>query len=410
MYRKYDMAAVQPETGRGLGVRQMRYHDLLKSDSRVTILALSWRDIKSPTAGGAEVHTHEMLKRIDRAFYRVIHIAARYGGEKESELIDGVQYLRKGNPASVIWYAFSYYQRNRKKIDLVIDQCNTHRFFTPLWVPRKKRIFYIHQLTREIWEINLKFPWSKIGKWMENGLLKLNRRDFVITVSESTKAELTALGYHADKITIIPNGISFVPWQKEQWKAKEQVPAFVYAGRYAAYKGIDIAVESIGILKRRGISAKLWVLGKADREYIKTHLLPVCRTYGIKMGKRDSASEVIIWGYVSEQEKLELLSRAKALVFPSVREGWGIPITEAGAVGTPSVVFDSPGVRDAVDWGNAGYLCGCNSESLAEEMERVLQDEVLYERKRERAYAFSCRFLWDRNEEKIRKFLKQIGN
>ena len=107
----------------------MKYHDLLKRDSRITIMALSWRDIKSPTAGGAEVHTHEMLRRIDRSSYRVIHIAARYGREKESEMIDGVQYIRKGNPVSVIWYAFFYYQRNRKNIDFVIDQCNTHRFF-----------------------------------------------------------------------------------------------------------------------------------------------------------------------------------------------------------------------------------------------------------------------------------------
>ena len=43
----------------------MKYHDLLKRDSRITIMALSWRDIKSPTAGGAEVHTHEMLRRIE---------------------------------------------------------------------------------------------------------------------------------------------------------------------------------------------------------------------------------------------------------------------------------------------------------------------------------------------------------
>lgn len=388
----------------------MKYHDLLKRDSRITIMALSWRDIKSPTAGGAEVHTHEMLRRIDRSSYRVIHIAARYGREKESEMIDGVQYIRKGNPVSVIWYAFFYYQRNRKNIDFVIDQCNTHRFFTPLWVPQKKRIFYIHQLTREIWEINLKFPWGKIGRYLENTLLKLNKRDIVITVSASTKAELIELGYDTAKITIIPNGISFIPWQKDQWLEKEQVPAFIYVGRYAAYKGIDAAVESIGLLKQKGIKAKLWILGKTDQEYIKKQLLPVCGKYGIKLGKRGSASEIMIWGYVSEQEKLELLSRAKALVFPSVREGWGIPVTEAGVVGTPSVVFDSPGVRDAVDGGNAGYLCRKNHvKALAEEMERVLLDKELYEQKRELAYAFSCQFLWEENTKKIELFLDGIS-
>ena len=73
------------------------------------------------------------------------------------------------------------------------------------------------------------------------------------------------------------------------------------------------------------------------------------------------------------------------------------------------MVFDSPGVRDAVDGGNAGYLCRKNHvKALAEEMERVLLDKELYEQKRELAYAFSCQFLWERNKEKIRKFLKEI--
>lgn len=61
----------------------MKYHDLLKRDSRITIMALSWRDIKSPTAGGAEVHTHEMLRRIDRSSYRVIHIAQGMAEKKK---------------------------------------------------------------------------------------------------------------------------------------------------------------------------------------------------------------------------------------------------------------------------------------------------------------------------------------
>ena len=58
----------------------MKYDDKLAKDGRKTILALSWRDIKSPTAGGAEVHTHEMLSRVDNKKYRVIHIAALYSG------------------------------------------------------------------------------------------------------------------------------------------------------------------------------------------------------------------------------------------------------------------------------------------------------------------------------------------
>ena len=119
----------------------MRYSDRLEEDTRKTILSLSWRDLKSPTAGGAEVQTHEMLSRVNHEKYRVIHLAAKYGDEAEQEEIDHVNYIRKGGIFSVIWFAFLYYKRNRKNIDYVIDQCNTHRFFTPFWVKKEKRIF-----------------------------------------------------------------------------------------------------------------------------------------------------------------------------------------------------------------------------------------------------------------------------
>lgn len=386
----------------------VKYADKLKKDTRITILALSWRDLKSPTAGGAEVHTHEMLKRIDKKKYRVIHLAASYERLPESEIIDGVQYIRKGNIFSVIGYACIYYKSNKKNIDYVIEQCNTHRFFTPLWIKSSRRIFYIHQLTREIWDINMRFPLNKLGKWTESMCLKLNKNDHVITVSESTKSELIELGYSSKKITIIPNGIAFRPWSKDQWYAKEKIPTFVYVGRYMGYKGIDAAVESIGMLKKEGIEARLWLLGKRDIQYIEEKLLPICRQYEIVMGKDNISSDVISWGFVEEEKKRELLSRATALVFPSVREGWGIPITEAGVVGTPSIVYNAPGIRDAVNCGKAGYLCKKNSpDGLKEIMRFVIQDKE-YENRRAQAYEFSNDFQWDNNSKKIELFFENL--
>ena len=132
----------------------------IKKKDKITILSLSWRDIKSPNAGGAEVHTHEMLSRADKSKFRIYHFSPRYGSLPKSEVIDGVMYIRAGNVISVIFHAWIFYLTNRKNIDFVIDQCNTHRFFTLFWVRREKRIFYIHQLTKEIWDYSARFPLS----------------------------------------------------------------------------------------------------------------------------------------------------------------------------------------------------------------------------------------------------------
>lgn len=387
----------------------MKYNDKLTKDDRKTILSLSWRDIKSPTAGGAEVQTHEMLSRTNHDKYRIVHLAAMYEGLAESECIDQVNYIRRGNIFTVIWYAFLYYKRNRENIDYVLDQCNTHRFFTPLWVKRDKRIFYIHQLTREIWDIMLHFPMSKIGKVLETAMLKLNKKDYTIALSESTKADLVKVGFDDNKITIIPIGVDFKPWDSQDFLEKEKNPTFVYVGRYASYKGIDVAVEAFGRLKKDYPDAKLWILGKKNEKYVEECLLPISNIYHLSWGAAGEDADITCWGFVSEQEKLKLLSRATALLFPSVREGWGIPITEAGDVGTPSIVFDSPGIRDAVDFGKAGYMCSKNdADGLLEQMLLVIQEPDMYVNRRKEAYDFSSQFQWEKNGAKFEAVLEKL--
>jgi glycosyltransferase involved in cell wall biosynthesis len=377
----------------------------ISKSCKITILALSWRDIKSPNAGGAEVHTHEMLKRADKSKYRIYHIATRRKGQPKREVIDGVIYLRYGNAVTVILAAMRFYFNNKNNIDFVIDQCNTHRFFTPFWVTAKKRIFYIHQLTKEIWDYSASFPLSKIGKLIEEWMLRLNRHDAVITVSESTRDELIDRGYDRNKIKIIHNGVSFKPWVQDKWYEKEAKPTFIYAGRYSPYKGIDVAVKALSIVKKQYPDAILWIIGKKNQEYVDKSLIPICKSHNMTWG-----NDIISWGYVSEEKKLELISRSHALLFPSIREGWGIPITEAGCVGTPCIAFDSPGIREAVDYGKAGYLCKENTEKgLASKMIVAISDIVLYSEKRQKAYEYSSQFQWDDVGVEFGRFIEELN-
>jgi len=379
---------------------------------KITILALSWRDIRSPKAGGAEVHTHEMLSRADKKKYRIYHFAPRYEGQLECENIDGVTYIRHGNVLTVIPAAIRFYKKHCDCIDFVIDQCNTHRFFTPFWVEPYKRIFYIHQLTKEIWDYSAKFPLSKIGKVFEESFLRLNRFDPVITVSKSTRDELIERGYDKNKIKIIYNGVSFKPWKAEVWCQKEVNPTFIYAGRYSPYKGIDVAVEALACLKKENPNVRLWIIGKKDQEYVNKNLMPICNKNSLiweDASENSPTGDIVSWGYVSEKKKLELLSRSWALLFPSIREGWGIPITEAGCVGTPSIVFHSPGICEAVEYGKAGYLCEENNvNGLLRQMRAVLSDRIMYESIRKSAYQYSSHFLWNEAGSDFEAFIDML--
>lgn len=175
------------------------------------ILVLSWRDIKAPKKGGAEIYTHEVLRGAVQRGMHIVHFSPLFKGGTAEEEIDGVKYIRRGGTFSVILHALRYYISNRNKFDFVIDQCNTHRYFTKYWVERDKRIFLIFQLTCNIWDYQMSWPFNWIGKQLEKPMLRLSKKDITITESQSTKDDLIHVGFETDRIHIIPVGLSNDP-------------------------------------------------------------------------------------------------------------------------------------------------------------------------------------------------------
>ena len=387
----------------------------LEASDKITILALSWRDIKAPKAGGAEIHEHRLISGTDMNKFRIIHFSMAAKGLPEEEEIDGVTYLRAGGALGVIFAAAKYYRVNKENIDYVIDQCNTHRFFTRFWVPAEKRIFYIHQLTREIWDYMAKPPISW-GKFFETAFLRLQKNDYCITVSDSTKADLVAVGFDSDKVMVVPEWITTKPWAWESLPTKTLPPYFVFVGRYATYKGIDVSIEALAEVKKTHPEAKLVVVGKKNMEYINSSLKPLCDKLGLTVnaGVDDNNSDVDVFltGFVTDEEKLDYQSKATALVFPSIREGWGLIITEAATVGTPSIVFNSPGSVDAVNKGKSGFLCGSNDVAgVASLMNYCLDDSSAYEVMRKSAYDFAVKYLeWGEGRDSLSEVISVVMN
>lgn len=387
--------------------------------SNQVVLLLSWRDILAPRRGGAEVFTHEMLKRSTSRQFQYVHFSPMYPGAKPAEVIDGVLYLRAGNIWSVILHAARFYREHRAKIKYVVNQCNTHQFFTRFWVPRAKRLFFIHQTTREIWFQNMGFIKGLPGYVMEPALLRLAKHDRTITVSASTRNALIQHGFHPDRIDIIPEGIEFEHWPHEHWLPKQADPTFLYIGRFVKYKGIDYVVEAFGKLKEKYPAATLWIAGKTNEQYLKEELQPIMERYGLSFMRgtekddvmtSNKQADVVFHGFVSEERKLELMSRSHMLVFPSQREGWGLTITEAAAVGTPSLVSNSPGLVDAVDYGRSGYMVAHGDvDALCTQMMNVIERPEEYERIRDCAYEYAKQFHFDYTGQAFGEWLERIS-
>ncbi len=175
------------------------------------LLWFTWKDIKHPLAGGAEVVNHELAKRLVKNGHRVTFIVASFKKAPHEEKIDGYKVIRVGSRWTVYWKAYKYYKKNlRGKFDVVIDEVNTIPFFAKFYV-KEKNILFIHQLAREIWFYQMVFPLSLIGYVLEPLYLKRLKDKKVITISESTKKDLVKVGFKPQNIFIISEGIEMEP-------------------------------------------------------------------------------------------------------------------------------------------------------------------------------------------------------
>ncbi|MFA5406136.1 MAG: glycosyltransferase family 4 protein [Candidatus Nanoarchaeia archaeon] len=306
------------------------------------LLMLSWRDINNPNKGGAEVYTYEILKRLVKKGHKITWFAASWPGCKEKEVIDGIEIIRRGSFFSVYLKSYKYYKIDFKgKFDLIIDQINTVPFFTPLFI-KEKKIALIFQLARELWFKETTFPINIAGYLTEPFYLSLYKKQKMITISESTKQELLKLGLK--DVNIIPVGLSIkslnaVPKKDKRFR-------ILYIGRLKKSKGVHDIIKALRIVRETIKDAKLDIVGRGDYE-IKLKRL---------VGKLGLKKYVKFHGFVSEEKKNELMKSSHVICAASKREGWGMIVTEANALGTPAIVYNSPGLRDAVKDGYNGLI------------------------------------------------------
>ncbi len=347
------------------------------------VLWLTWKDRKNPLAGGAEVVNEELAKRLAADGHEVIFLVGGFTGGEAEEMRDGFKIVRVGSRFSVYWHAYKYYKKHLSAWpDLVIDEVNTIPFFSKFYA-KQKNLLFVHQLCREIWFYEMFFPLSIIGYVIEPIYLWLLRDREVITVSESTKKDLIRFGFKAEKIHIISEGIEIEPLADLNLVQKFPHPTVLALGTIRAMKRTDHIVRAFEIAKAAIPDLELVVAGKAEGKYGEKVL---------KMLKDSSyASSIKYLGPVSKEKKIELLQKSHVLAVTSIKEGWGLVVTEAGSQGTPAVVYDVDGLRDSVRDEKTGIVCRKNTpQKLAVGISNVLKSDT---------YSQYCERTWNLNKK-----------
>jgi alpha-1,3-rhamnosyl/mannosyltransferase len=228
------------------------------------------------------------------------------------------------------------------------------------------------------------FLWKRAANWA----------DEVITISEYSKTELsTWTGIALNKITVIPLAVD------ERWFRRISDDEFSRVRQL--YQLPETFFISVGTLQpRKNVESTIWAhraLSPAER--VRTPLIIIGRAGWkceevMRLIEEDSASGAVRWlKHVPDVYLLPVMKLAAALVFPSLGEGFGLPVLEAFAASVPVIASDTTSLPEVT--GDAAIsLNPLDIDAISRAMQQVLEDQNLVLMLKQRGLARAKEFTW----------------
>lgn len=361
------------------------------------VLLLNWRDLAHPEAGGAEKYLVTVAEGLAAKGHHVTFRTAHYPGALHEETVNGVHYVRAGGKYSIYPRSLIAQLTRRHRADVVVDVQNGVPYLSPL-VRRAPVVNLVHHVHQEQWPVLFPARVAAAGWWMESRLAPVvYRRRRYVAVSPSTRRELGEQGVDPELVEIIHNGTDAVPDVRHQ---RTTQPSMVVVGRLVPQKRVEVALEALALLLPDFPGLTLTIVGSGWWE-------PELRRRAAELGLEP---RVHFTGYVSEDEKHELLAQAWVHALPSLKEGWGLVIVEAGIHGTPTVAFRSAGgPADAIVDQRTGFLVDDSVAAFTAALRRILADAQLRAELGAGAQEWVSRFRWEHTVEAWERVLTRAA-
>jgi len=332
----------------------------------VKIAILNFRNIGHPKKGGAEVYLEKLCEEWIIEGHKISFFSPKHPETDKSRFNAEVEYVQVGN-------RFTTYFKIRRAIkkidfDLIIDSVNVRGFNTPniKWKRSKapRVLSIIYQTAEDIWDNETSFPLSWIGKKiLEPYWLRKYRNTKVLTISNSSMHALKIFGL--DHIKVIHPGRSALSQIDNYGKrAYKKEIVLVFCARIVAMKRPIDAIEILQYLEQMQINHKfkLKVIGSG----------PLLENMKKKAAQARLPVEFL--GFVENHVRDEIFRGADFLLATSVREGWGMTVTEAAIQGCVTIGYDVAGLRDSVLLAN-GQLCSPTPLDAAKTISNLLLNQ-----------------------------------
>lgn len=223
----------------------------------------------------------------------------------------------------------------------------------------------------------------------------LNQAQHIICNSEATAKDITEFyQIPSNKITSIPLACDRSHFQFLNLPTRNY---FLYIGRQHPYKNLQRLITAFSTLSNRN-DYELWLVGPTDKRY--TPLLQTqIETLGIN-------HLVKFLNYVPYQELPSIINQAIALVFPSLWEGFGLPVLEAMACGTPVITSNISSLPEVA--GDAAILINpYNTEEITDAMQTIINDSETRKQLSQQGIKRADQFSWEKTGMATVEILKQ---
>jgi glycosyltransferase involved in cell wall biosynthesis len=360
------------------------------------VLFLSWRDHGHPEAGGAETFLDHVSRQLVARGHQVTVITASYPGSASEEVLDGRRFLRCGGRFSVYPHALRRLRQLGRDVDVVVDVQNGVPFWSPL-VSQAPVVNLVHHVHRQQWPEVFSPLWARFGWWLESRVApRVYNQSAYVVVSQATRDELVGLGVDQARTTVIYNGHD--PVSQPGPSEVSDVPSLVVLGRLVPHKRVELALETVARLRPRHPGLVLQVVGHG---YWHDELVATAERLGV-------SDAVRFHGFVDDDVKDALLASSWVNLLPSLKEGWGLAVIEAGALGVPSIAFrEASGTTESVVDGETGFLVD-DVDGLVAAADLLLLDPTLRKELGEAAREFAEGFSWEATGAHVEAVLRNL--
>lgn len=223
----------------------------------------------------------------------------------------------------------------------------------------------------------------------------LRQAEHIICNSEATAQDVVRFcGISAKKLTAIPLAYDANNFRHLQLPQKNY---FLFLGRHNPHKNPQRLVSAFAALPNHS-DYELWFAGPADPRYT-----PALQAQITELGLQP---QVKFLDYVPYAELPQLLNQAIALIFPSLWEGFGLPVLEAMACGTPVITSNLASLPEVA--GDAALLVNPYAVAeLTQAMQAIATDTSVRSQLRQRGLARAAQFSWAKTGQATAEILQQ---